>query len=146
MPLTGSNFNGEPQFSGTPLCALLAGLPHLFCAVAGRNLVDGGTRGRALPQVQRPIPAPGSWRCCCLFEVATAAGSGDVLLQSDMTMMLLGQASSVIFSSSKTGNSDMCRLEHTPQHRIPHSQISDDCDDSPVALVLFRLVTRVVKT
>ena len=45
-----------------------------------------------------------------------------------MTMMLLGQASPVIFSSSKTLNSDItCRLEHTLQPRIPNSHIPMIC-------------------
>ena len=58
VPSTGSDFNGEPQLHGTTLPALLAGLPWLFCG-ANCILMDGGTRSRAFPQLQRPIPAPG---------------------------------------------------------------------------------------
>ncbi|OLQ03595.1 hypothetical protein AK812_SmicGene13463 [Symbiodinium microadriaticum] len=38
-PWTGANFHGQPQLHGTSLRALLAGLPQLSSAVAGRNLV-----------------------------------------------------------------------------------------------------------
>ncbi|CAE7216795.1 unnamed protein product [Symbiodinium sp. CCMP2592] len=95
-------------------------------------------------------PSAGVLEVLLPFQVATAAGSGNTKTsmqfppQSDMTMMLSGQASSVIFSSSKTGNSDItCRLEHAMQPRIPNSQISDD---SRVEVVVFELETRVVKT